>query len=190
MTPRKARAPKRNASLPADLPVANDGALVLAEEPGHQDEYGVDTFPDEPESVDSLRPVIPTPEDTPPARLSNAEKVARQRQVFSSGDEDELPDDPRMARQLAGLEAEQSALTAPKPRPAPRRITAELVKAETLLVRLERRRQDSLAHAETVWAGKRRALIESLPADVVAALIAMHVLEDADIEGLWLMSEG
>jgi hypothetical protein len=65
---------------------------------------------------------------------------------------------------------------------APRRITVELVKAETQLVRLERRRQESFAHAETVWAQKRAALIKSFPRDVLAALLAMNVLEGDDVE--------
>jgi hypothetical protein len=173
MSPRKARAPKRNASLPASGFVsefANDLVSDRANET--EREYPGSPFPDEEaESVDALRPVIPTaPIAAEPERVSNGERVARQREAF-------------------GAAPAPAARTAP--RPAPRRITAELVKAETLLVRLERRRQDSLAHAETVWAGKRLALIKSFPEDVSAALHAMNVLGDADFEELeGLESEG
>lgn len=82
-----------------------------------------------------------------------------------------------MAALVTSLEPAQApAPAAPKPRAAPRRVSAEVVKAETKLLALERRRQDSLAHAETVWAAKRVALIESFPEDVGAALVAMGVL--------------
>jgi hypothetical protein len=64
-----------------------------------------------------------------------------------------------------------------KPRaPAQRRVSAEVVKAETKLLSLERRRQESLAHHELVWASKRADLILSFPVDVSASLIAMGVL--------------
>lgn len=66
------------------------------------------------------------------------------------------------------------------PQPGPRRVSAEVVKAETKLVNLERRRQESLAHAERVWADKRVALIQGFPPDVHAALRAMGVLREDD----------
>lgn len=69
-------------------------------------------------------------------------------------------------------------------RPAPRRVSAEVVKAETALLNLARRREDSLAHAESVWAAKRVALIRSFPADVLAALDAMNIVEGEELEGL------
>jgi hypothetical protein len=126
-------------------------------EPGFEDQE--DAFPDEEaESVESLRPAIPTPEDPEPG-FRNTERVARQRQVF-------------------GAVAERAAHE-----PAPRRITAELVKAETKLVALERRRRQSLLHHECVWAEKRTTLIRSFPADVLAALLAMNVLDGEEVEG-------
>jgi hypothetical protein len=68
-----------------------------------------------------------------------------------------------------------------KPRlPAERRVRAEVVKAETKLLSLERRRQESLAHHEEVWASKRAALLQSFPDDVHAALVAMGVLVEAE----------
>jgi len=73
---------------------------------------------------------------------------------------------------------------APVPRPPLRRISAELVKAETKLLALERRRRQSAEHHECVWAEKRAALIKSFPADVLAALEAMAVLEGEEIEAL------
>jgi hypothetical protein len=83
------------------------------------------------------------------------------------------------------LEAEQAALAGVAlvpalraPRAVPRRVSAEVVKAETKLIALERRRQDSLAHAEAVWAAKRVVLLESFPEDVRAALVAMGVLTE------------
>jgi hypothetical protein len=144
-----------------------DGGRVVGgtalPEPGFDADRDWEAFSDEetePESVDSLRPAIPTPPlAAEPERVGNTERLARQRAAFPS-------------------------VAAPSPRPAPRRITAELVKAETLLVRLERRRQDSLAHAETVWAGKRVALIKSFPADVLSALVAMHVIELLEVDEL------
>jgi len=57
-----------------------------------------------------------------------------------------------------------------------------VVKAETRLIGLERRRRQSLAHHGAVWAAKRAALIESFPRDVLAALLAMNVLEGEEIE--------
>jgi hypothetical protein len=108
-----------------------------------------------------------------PARLSNTEKMARQRQVFGAGDEGEL----------------RAAVAHATRVPRRRIITAELVKAETALVRLERRRQDSLAHAETVWAGKRVALIKSFPRDVLAALDAMNVLDGDELEAIGALGE-
>lgn len=74
--------------------------------------------------------------------------------------------------------------SAPKPRAVPRRVSAEVVKAETKLLSLERRRQESFAHAETVWAAKRVALIRSFPADVLAALEAMNVLAGDELEAI------
>jgi hypothetical protein len=127
-------------------------------EPGFEDQE--DAFPDEEaESVESLRPAIPTPEDPEPG-FRNTERVARQRQVFGAAP-------PRAARP-----------------PAHRRITAELVKAETKLVTLERRRQASADLHERTWRQKRLALIKSFPGDVLAALHAMNVLEDEDIDEL------
>jgi hypothetical protein len=125
-----------------------------------------DAFPEEaPESGPS--------EPAEPERVSNAERVARQGRVF--GDAEQRVDGKALA-----------ALT-PKPRAAPRRVSAEVVKAETKLLALERRRQDSFAHAEAVWAAKRAELIRSFPADVLAALLAMNVLDGEElgaIEGL------
>lgn len=69
----------------------------------------------------------------------------------------------------------------PQPRspraPTARRVSALVVKAETALLALERRRATSLEHHERSWAGKRAALILSFPADVRAALEAMNVLD-------------
>jgi hypothetical protein len=66
--------------------------------------------------------------------------------------------------------------------PAQRRVSADVVKAETRLLSLERRRQESLAHHDAVWSGKRAALLLSFPDDVHAALVAMGVLvEDEDL---------
>jgi hypothetical protein len=90
-----------------------------------------------------------------PEQVANADRVTRQRLAFGGA--------------------------APaKPRAAPRRVSAEVVKAETKLLALERRRQESFAHAETVWAQKRVALILSFPEDVTAALVAMGVLGAED----------
>jgi hypothetical protein len=136
------------------------GGTALPEPAGYDPDGNEDAFPDEEaESVESLRPVIPTPEDPEPG-FRNTERVARQRQVFGDAP-------PRAARP-----------------PAHRRITAELVKAESALVRLERRRQDSADLHERTWRHKRLALIKSFPGDVLSALHAMNVLEDADIDEL------
>ena len=67
-------------------------------------------------------------------------------------------------------------------RPAPRRVSADVVKAETKLIALDRRRAESLAHHETVWAQKRALLIASFPGDVLAALEAIGVLQSDEIE--------
>jgi len=91
-----------------------------------------------------------------PERVNNADRLARQGLAFG----DAAP--PRAAPQRA------------------RRVSAEVVKAETALLSLGRRRKESLGHAETVWAGKRVALIKSFPADVLAALEAMGVLAFGD----------
>jgi hypothetical protein len=122
-------------------------------EPGFEDQE--EAFPDEEQAE---------PES---AHLSNTERLARQRAAFPEG----LP-------------------AAPLPTPAPprarppahRRITAELVKAETQLVRLERRRQDSADLHERTWRQKRLALIRSFPSDVLAALHAMNVLDGVEIQ--------
>jgi hypothetical protein len=125
---------------------------------------------EEAESVESLRPVLATPATQPdelapalvepaePVRLSNTEWVALQRQAFGDAP-------PRASRP-----------------PAHRRITAELVKAETALVRLERRRQDSADLHERTWRQKRLALIRSFPGDVLSALHAMNVLDGVEIQ--------
>jgi hypothetical protein len=71
---------------------------------------------------------------------------------------------------------------ASKPRaPTQRRVSAEVVKAETKLLSLERRRQESLAHHDEVWAAKRALLIASFPGDVLGALEAMSVLEADEV---------
>lgn len=141
-------------------------------EPGFEDEVqDEDAFPDEepPSSATQHDELAPAPipiidlmdalvTSLAPV-VANTERLALQRTAFPS--------------------------TAPKPparAPAYRRITAELVKAETQLVRLERRRQDSADLHERTWRGKRLALIRSFPADVLVALQAMNVLDGAEIE--------
>jgi hypothetical protein len=75
---------------------------------------------------------------------------------------------------------------APPPAPArvrrlpARRISAEVVKAETRLLDLDRRRSESLEHHERSWADKRAALMASLPKDVLAALEAMGIIDKAN----------
>jgi hypothetical protein len=68
--------------------------------------------------------------------------------------------------------------------PAQRRVSAEVVKAETKLLSLERRRQESLAHHDEVWASKRASLLLSFPGDVLAALEAMKVLSADEVAGV------
>jgi hypothetical protein len=66
--------------------------------------------------------------------------------------------------------------------PAQRRVSSEVVKAETRLLSLERRRQESVANHDAVWSSKRAALLASFPDDVHRALVAMGVLvEDEDL---------
>lgn len=107
-----------------------------------------------------------------PDRVDNYDRLARQREAF--GDV-AVPQPPAPA---------PPAQAQPLRRPAPRRVSAEVVKAETALINLERRREDSLAHAETVWAGKRVLLLKSFPADVLAALQAMGVLQGEELEAI------
>jgi type IV secretory pathway VirB10-like protein len=70
------------------------------------------------------------------------------------------------------------------PPPAPpqrqRRISAEVVKAETKLIQIERSRDESLRNHAQSWDAKRSAYISALPADVRAALVAMRVLEPGE----------
>jgi hypothetical protein len=64
----------------------------------------------------------------------------------------------------------------------PRRISAEVVKAETKLIQIERSRDESLRHHALSWDQKRASYIRTLPDDVRAALVAMKVLGADDGE--------
>lgn len=95
---------------------------------------------------------------------------------------------PDSATPLQAFEQEvQQTLAAvvpgPKPRaPTQRRVSAEVVKAETKLLSLERRRKESLEHHDEVWASKRALLIQGFPGDVLGALEAMGVLVEDESE--------
>jgi hypothetical protein len=136
-------------------------------------------------TVTPIREVAPLPE--PSAAISNdtfPEELDPERRYDES-----VETDP-MAFERAGRAAKSPVtVTAPpvtppaaKPRaPTQRRVSAEVVKAETKLLSLERRRQESLAHHDEVWAGKRASLLLSLPGDVLAALEAMKVLSADEV---------
>ena len=66
--------------------------------------------------------------------------------------------------------------------PRPRRISIEVVKAETRLIQIERSRDESLQRQALSWDEKRASYIASLPGDVRAALVALKVLGEDDGE--------
>lgn len=68
-------------------------------------------------------------------------------------------------------------------RATPRKVSAEVVKAETRLINMERAAQASLVACEQRWADKRRELIQGLPADVQAMLLAGGVIDEDDCGG-------
>lgn len=67
-------------------------------------------------------------------------------------------------------------------RAMPRRVSAETVKAETKLIRLEKAAQASLVACEQRWADKRRDFIRALPHDVQGMLLAGGVIDEDDCE--------
>jgi hypothetical protein len=67
--------------------------------------------------------------------------------------------------------------------PRPRRISIEVVKAETKLIQIERNRDESLQRQALSWDLKRMHYIASLPEDVRAALVALKVLGADDLTG-------
>lgn len=69
-----------------------------------------------------------------------------------------------------------STAAAPAAPPRERRVSAEVVKAETKLIQLARNKAESLRHHAASWDTKRSSYIGALPADVRAALVAMKVL--------------
>jgi hypothetical protein len=92
----------------------------------------------------------------------------------------ELPDDGlvhALVQPLSLSPVTPAPVAAPQ---RPRRISAEVVKAETKLIQLERSREESLRNHALSWDAKRTAYIQALPEDVRAALVAMRVLEPAD----------
>jgi hypothetical protein len=80
----------------------------------------------------------------------------------------------------------EEAPAAPAPPPPavqrPRRISLEVVKAETKLMQLERNRDESLQRQALSWDDKRASYIASLPDDVRAALVALKVLGTDDVQ--------
>ena len=81
------------------------------------------------------------------------------------------------------VQPEQTPAASPAAPPRQRRISSEVVKAETRLIQIERSRDESLRNHALSWDAKRSAYISALPADVRAALVAMRVLEPVDEPG-------
>ena len=69
-------------------------------------------------------------------------------------------------------------------KPRQRRISAETVKAESYLIRLEKAAEVIKMTNDAKWAEKRSSYIGGLPHDVQGMLLAGGVITDDDLEGL------
>jgi len=63
-----------------------------------------------------------------------------------------------------------------------RRITPEIMKAETALVRLDKAYQESLVAHTKRWQAKRMGFISGLPLEVASALVALKVLPGQQVQ--------